>query len=205
MEGSSTRQLGHLALFVDGERPRLEQVHHAQPVQQNQGLSSSCWVIIIFEWIFFWRVLTFLREIVVMIKERLQVFHQECATYFVVIVGNKMTWLSFSCFGIAGRERLREVRDGTQTEEEDREDPRGLSSRLEIQGNARAATVRRFVFHRQGQWMRISPTMRIVVLWLQLALRAGNEKDTDEAADTVGCCSLRVEHIKLHDEHDGKE
>ena len=30
-----------------------------------------------------------------------------------------------------------------------------------------------------------------------LALRAGNEKDTDEAADTVGCCSLRVEHVKV--------
>ena len=34
----------------------------------------------------------------------------------------------------------------------------------------------------------------------QFALRSGNEKDTDEAADTVGCCSLRVEHIKLHDQ-----
>ncbi|CAB07640.1 DNA topoisomerase 1 [Caenorhabditis elegans] len=33
----------------------------------------------------------------------------------------------------------------------------------------------------------------------KLALRAGNEKDVDEAADTVGCCSLRVEHIKLFD------
>lgn len=31
----------------------------------------------------------------------------------------------------------------------------------------------------------------------KLALRAGNEKDTDEEADTVGCCSLRVEHIEL--------
>jgi len=31
----------------------------------------------------------------------------------------------------------------------------------------------------------------------KLALRAGNEKDDDEA-DTVGCCSLRIEHIKLH-------
>lgn len=39
----------------------------------------------------------------------------------------------------------------------------------------------------------------------KLALRAGNEKDADEQADTVGCCSLRVEHIKLHDEIDGKE
>ena len=29
----------------------------------------------------------------------------------------------------------------------------------------------------------------------KLALRAGNEKDSDETADTVGCCSLRVEHI----------
>ena len=30
-------------------------------------------------------------------------------------------------------------------------------------------------------------------------LRAGNEKDGDEQADTVGCCSLRVEHIELHE------
>lgn len=38
----------------------------------------------------------------------------------------------------------------------------------------------------------------------KLALRAGNEKDEDQA-DTVGCCSLRVEHIKLHKELNGKE
>lgn len=30
----------------------------------------------------------------------------------------------------------------------------------------------------------------------QLALRAGNEKGADEA-DTVGCCSLRFEHVTL--------
>eukprot|EP00049_Salpingoeca_infusionum_P009425 m.157178 g.157178 ORF g.157178 m.157178 type:complete len:701 (+) comp14333_c0_seq1:111-2213(+) len=29
----------------------------------------------------------------------------------------------------------------------------------------------------------------------RLALRAGGEKDADEQADTVGCCSLRVEHV----------
>ncbi|EGD78186.1 DNA binding/DNA topoisomerase type I [Salpingoeca rosetta] len=29
----------------------------------------------------------------------------------------------------------------------------------------------------------------------KLALRAGGEKDADESADTVGCCSLRVEHV----------
>uniref|UniRef100_A0A2M4BB91 DNA topoisomerase I n=1 Tax=Anopheles marajoara TaxID=58244 RepID=A0A2M4BB91_9DIPT len=38
----------------------------------------------------------------------------------------------------------------------------------------------------------------------KLALRAGNEKDDDQA-DTVGCCSLRVEHIELHKELNGKE
>lgn len=32
----------------------------------------------------------------------------------------------------------------------------------------------------------------------KLALRVGNEKGEDEA-DTVGCCSLRVEHIKLEE------
>lgn len=47
---------------------------------------------------------------------------------------------------------------------------------------------------------------RAVALYFidKLALRAGNEKDEDQA-DTVGCCSLRFEHIELHDESDGKE
>lgn len=30
-----------------------------------------------------------------------------------------------------------------------------------------------------------------------LALRVGNEKDSKEEADTVGCCSLRAEHVEL--------
>lgn len=33
---------------------------------------------------------------------------------------------------------------------------------------------------------------------------SGNEKDEDQA-DTVGCCSLRVEHIELHEKRDDKE
>jgi len=46
---------------------------------------------------------------------------------------------------------------------------------------------------------------RAVALYFidKLALRAGNEKDEDQA-DTVGCCSLRVEHVKLHEEYDGR-
>ncbi|RGP81574.1 DNA topoisomerase i [Fusarium longipes] len=31
----------------------------------------------------------------------------------------------------------------------------------------------------------------------RLALRAGNEKDTENEADTVGCCSLKYEHVTL--------
>ena len=46
--------------------------------------------------------------------------------------------------------------------------------------------------------------MSETLVLFQLALRAGNEKDEDQA-DTVGCCSLRVEHIKLHEKIDDKE
>ena len=49
--------------------------------------------------------------------------------------------------------------------------------------------------------MELSVIVVVVVLF-QLALRVGNEKDEDEA-DTVGCCSLRIEHIKLYDSFDG--
>jgi len=34
----------------------------------------------------------------------------------------------------------------------------------------------------------------------KLALRAGNEKDSDETADTVGCCSLRVKHLSKYND-----
>lgn len=33
-----------------------------------------------------------------------------------------------------------------------------------------------------------------------LAIRAGNEKGEDKA-DTVGCCSLRVEHLTMLEDH----
>nr|CAB3267168.1 DNA topoisomerase I, mitochondrial-like [Phallusia mammillata] len=48
---------------------------------------------------------------------------------------------------------------------------------------------------------------RAVALYFidKLALRAGNEKEDGESADTVGCCSLRCEHIKLHKHLDDKD
>ncbi|KAM3871921.1 DNA topoisomerase 1 [Diretmus argenteus] len=48
---------------------------------------------------------------------------------------------------------------------------------------------------------------RAVALYFidKLALRAGNEKEEGETADTVGCCSLRVEHIRLFAKLDDQE
>jgi DNA topoisomerase-1 len=42
-------------------------------------------------------------------------------------------------------------------------------------------------------------------VWLidRLALRVGGEKDTDEEADTVGCTSLRVEHLHFDPNEEG--
>lgn len=37
----------------------------------------------------------------------------------------------------------------------------------------------------------------------RLALRVGGEKDTEEEADTVGCCSLRVEHLHFDPNNEG--
>ncbi len=41
---------------------------------------------------------------------------------------------------------------------------------------------------------------RATALYLidKLALRAGGEKDAEEEADTVGCCSLRCEHVSTY-------
>jgi DNA topoisomerase-1 len=44
-------------------------------------------------------------------------------------------------------------------------------------------------------------------MWVidRLALRVGGEKDTDEEADTVGCCSLRVEHLHFDPNGEGSD
>ncbi|XP_025969476.2 DNA topoisomerase I, mitochondrial isoform X1 [Dromaius novaehollandiae] len=61
----------------------------------------------------------------------------------------------------------------------------------------------------QADWKskEMKKRQRAVALYFidKLALRAGNEKEEGETADTVGCCSLRVEHIKLYPKLDGQE
>ncbi|KAI5623883.1 DNA topoisomerase I, mitochondrial isoform X1, partial [Silurus asotus] len=56
-------------------------------------------------------------------------------------------------------------------------------------------------YHEDLKSKQMGTRQRAVALYFidKLALRAGNEKEEGETADTVGCCSLRVEHITLHD------
>ncbi|XP_020025962.1 DNA topoisomerase I, mitochondrial isoform X1 [Castor canadensis] len=51
----------------------------------------------------------------------------------------------------------------------------------------------------------VKKRQRAVALYFidKLALRAGNRKEEGETADTVGCCSLRVEHVQLHAQANG--
>ncbi|XP_056340302.1 DNA topoisomerase I, mitochondrial [Oenanthe melanoleuca] len=62
-------------------------------------------------------------------------------------------------------------------------------------------------YRRDWKSKEIKERQRAVALYFidKLALRAGNEKEEGETADTVGCCSLRVQHIQLHPQLDGQE
>lgn len=107
---------------------------------------------------------------------------------------------------------MAEIRDGAQAEEVRRSHQKPIPRGLEVQGDADQAEGRGALLHRQGEVREGRRRRGTVVLKLifspggfQLALRAGNEKEEGETADTVGCCSLRVEHIKLYPEIDGQE
>ncbi|XP_074059030.1 DNA topoisomerase I, mitochondrial isoform X2 [Macrotis lagotis] len=65
----------------------------------------------------------------------------------------------------------------------------------------------RFQYRFDWKSKEMKKRQRAVALYFidKLALRAGNEKEEGETADTVGCCSLRVEHIQLYSELDGQE
>ncbi|GCB67826.1 hypothetical protein scyTo_0012193, partial [Scyliorhinus torazame] len=62
-------------------------------------------------------------------------------------------------------------------------------------------------YHIDWKSREMKTRQRAVALYFidKLALRAGNEKEEGESADTVGCCSLRVEHINLLDNDEGQQ
>uniref|UniRef100_A0A7S2JNM3 DNA topoisomerase I n=1 Tax=Cyanoptyche gloeocystis TaxID=77922 RepID=A0A7S2JNM3_9EUKA len=56
-------------------------------------------------------------------------------------------------------------------------------------------------YTRDLQHANLFERQRATALYLidRLALRVGNEKDEEQEADTVGCCSLRPEHLEFND------
>ncbi|KAM6946120.1 DNA topoisomerase I, mitochondrial [Aplochiton taeniatus] len=62
-------------------------------------------------------------------------------------------------------------------------------------------------YQRDLKSKQMGTRQRAVALYFidKLALRAGNEKEEGETADTVGCCSLRVQHLTLHPRLDAQE
>jgi DNA topoisomerase I len=110
-----------------------------------------------------------------------------------IVHDNKVTWLAGWKDSITGGRKYVFLSAGSQF--------KGMSDREKFE-KARALgrnidAIRRD--YRAG-WSAKSKEVRqrSVAMYLidKLALRVGNEKSEDEA-DTVGCCSLRVEHIKL--------
>ena len=46
-------------------------------------------------------------------------------------------------------------------------------------------------------WMSVRQQAVAIYFYDKLAIRGGGDKDTAKEADTVGCCNLRVEHIRF--------
>ncbi|CAK7240939.1 MAG: DNA topoisomerase 1 [Sporothrix thermara] len=71
----------------------------------------------------------------------------------------------------------------------------------------KARTLKKYISRIRADYTRelksevMADRQRATAMYLidRFALRAGNEKDTDNEADTVGCCSLKYEHITLRE------
>lgn len=65
----------------------------------------------------------------------------------------------------------------------------------------------RKAYTKQLKSKNIEAKQLATAVWVidRLALRVGGEKDTDEEADTVGCCSLRVEHLHFDPNGEGDD
>lgn len=115
---------------------------------------------------------------------------------------NKVTWLACWVENIAGNYKYVMLNSATKLKGE--KDWQKYETARKLKD-----CVDKIRANYQDDWkskeMRIR--QRAVALYFidKLALRAGHEKEEGETADTVGCCSLRVEHIKLHKELDDQE
>lgn len=115
---------------------------------------------------------------------------------------NKVTWLACWIENICGNYKYVMLNAATRLKGE--KDWQKYETARKLKEN-----VHRIREEYQADWKshEMKVRQRGVAMYFidKLALRAGHEKEEGESADTVGCCSLRVEHITLHAEKDDQE
>jgi DNA topoisomerase I len=112
-----------------------------------------------------------------------------------IVHDNTVTWLATWTENINGNIKYVFLAPGSS-----------LKSQSDLKKFETARKLKQHVGHIRDDYMKelkdkeMMVRQRATALWLidKLALRAGNEKGEDEA-DTVGCCSLRCEHVVLEE------
>uniref|UniRef100_A0A1I8M5L5 DNA topoisomerase I n=1 Tax=Musca domestica TaxID=7370 RepID=A0A1I8M5L5_MUSDO len=118
-----------------------------------------------------------------------------------VIHNNTVTWLASWTENVQGQVKYIMLNPSSKLKGEKDHIKYETARRL-----AKSIDTIRETYRNEWKSKEMRVRQRAVALYFidKLALRAGNEKDEDQA-DTVGCCSLRVEHVTLHKELNGKE
>lgn len=118
-----------------------------------------------------------------------------------VIHNNTVTWLASWTENVQGQVKYIMLNPSSKLKGEKDHVKYETARRL-----AKSIDTIRNTYRHEWKSKEMRVRQRAVALYFidKLALRAGNEKDEDQA-DTVGCCSLRVEHVQLHKELNGKE
>jgi len=115
---------------------------------------------------------------------------------------NKVTWLACWIENIAGAYKYVMLNAATRLKgEKDWQKYETARKLKEIVGKIRDS----YKADWKSKEMRLRQRGVAMYFIDKLALRAGHEKEEGESADTVGCCSLRYEHITLFPEKDDQE
>jgi len=109
-----------------------------------------------------------------------------------VIHNNKVTWLAFYRDNVNGDFKYIWLAPSSR-----------FKGESDIKKYTKAQKLKKYIdeirknYQREMRSEHSQFRQRATAIYLidQLALRVGNEKDATEVADTVGCCSLRVEHL----------
>lgn len=115
---------------------------------------------------------------------------------------NKVTWLACWVENICGNYKYVMLNAATRLKGE--KDWQKYETARKLKENAERIR-KEYMLDWKSKEMKVRQRGVAMYFIDKLALRAGHEKEEGESADTVGCCSLRVEHITLHPEKDDQE